>query len=550
MRITRQNKNVWLFIGFLLLAGIANLLSKTCIIQVDTLMSSINDLIFIGLLLFWSQSVRTRLLPGKARSYILGISYLMLLYLLLRIFKYSLLQGAFLTRHAVYAYWIPQILIPTLFLMTCIRIRRGERRDGKWKESLLLIPAMLLSLMVLTNDLHKLVYHPQIDLSLFEVKTGTYTYGFGFYLLYAWMILTIIIGFILLFRETSRQPGEVIRLIVVVILLWAGMIVLGLLTIEHISAYRIYNVPEAHIFSMLAVIEIGIHYRLIAYNENYQGLFRNLKLPVFITDTAFHTEYRTDRDLHGALSDRELVSALKEPVDLTPDHRLYGKQIRAGYAFWEEDESKIHKVQEKLLEANEMIEQENNLIQAETEQKKKDAYLQSRHHIYHEIAEELYPCQKKIGQILDQTIPGSEEFRDRIALVSVLNAYVKRKTNLLLLAAEKEMLSAKELTLSLEESANYMTLAGLPATVRSTEERLYPARQIIAVYDAFEMLSEQLMGKASSMMISWENAHLMLAVPTRYLPDTEGISLPIEYHEEEDILYMDIFAGEGGVSAC
>ena len=206
-----------------------------------------------------------------------------------------------------------------------------------------------------------------------------------------------------------------------------------------------------------------------------------------------------------------------------------------------------HVVQVRRNDGIPLFEQENNLIQAETEQKKKDAYLRSRHHIYHEIAQELYPCQKKIGQILDQAEPGSEDFRDKIALVCVLNAYVKRKTNLLLLAAENKMLNAQELTLSLEESANYLTIAGLPATVQSSEDGLYPAEQILSVYDAFEMLSEQLIGKASSMMVSWEGMHLLLAVPTEYLPDTEGISLPVECHTEEDILYMDIFSG-GGVS--
>ena len=389
MHITRQNRNVWLFIGFFVLAGIANLLSRSGNTLFDTLMGSINDLIFIGLLLFWSQSVRTRLLPTKTRSYILSISYLMLLYLLLRIFKYSLLQGTFLIRYAVYAYWIPQILIPTLFLITCIRIRRGEHRDGKWNEILLLIPAILLSLLVLTNDLHRLVYDPKIDLSLFEVNTGTYTYGLGFYFLYVWMVLATVIGFILLFRETSRQPGKVVRLIIAVIVFWAGMIMLDLFVLDHIPSFHIYNVPEVHIFSMLAIIEISIRYRLIPYNENYSGLFRNLHMPVFITDTQLRSVYRTDQDLHAGCGEKELLAALKEPLYLTPDQRLHGKQIRAGYAFWEEDESTVHQAQEKLLEANEMIEQENNLIQAETEQKKKDAYLRSRHHIYHEIAEKL-----------------------------------------------------------------------------------------------------------------------------------------------------------------
>lgn len=75
--------------------------------------------------------------------------------------------------------------------MTCIYIRHGER-DERGREYLLLIPAAVLSLIVLTNDLHGFVYAPKVSLSEFAVKSGTYSYGFGFYLLYIWMIAAVL----------------------------------------------------------------------------------------------------------------------------------------------------------------------------------------------------------------------------------------------------------------------------------------------------------------------------------------------------------------------
>ncbi len=234
------------------------------------------------------------------------------------------------------------------------------------------------------------------------------------------------------------------------------------------------------------------------------------------------------------------------PAALTPDMKLYGKELRAGYAFWAEDESAVHKAQERLLEATEIIEQENSLISAETEQKEKEAYLQSRHRIYHEIAEKLYPCQKRITRILNETVPGADDFRDRIAMVSVLNAYVKRKTNLLLLAEEKEMLGIQELFLSLRESAGYLTLAGLAATAGDAESKEYPADLVVGLYDAFEILAEQLIGKAPSLMVSWNGHGLRLAAQAEMIPDKKEISLPVRFRKSEDILYMDILTGEGG----
>ena len=305
-----------------------------------------------------------------------------------------------------------------------------------------------------------------------------------------------------------------------------------------------FHNPEIHVFCMLGVFEICIRYRLIPYNENYSAFFQKLQIPSLITDRAFRPVYAADAAL--SVGPESLKTASTAPVALTPDQKLCGKAIRAGYAFWVQDESAVHRAQERLLEANEMIEQENDLIRAETEQKKQDAYLQSRHRIYHEIAAELYPCQKKITQILNEAVPGAEDFKQKIAFVSVLNAYVKRKTNLLLLAAENETLSTNELFLALQESANYLTLAGLQTTVAKPEEKLMPAAVILSLYDAFEALAEQVQGRAPSLMVSWYGDGLRLAAEAESEPDPATICLPVRIRKSEDVLYMDILSGKDG----
>ena len=546
--MTGQTRNTLVFIGFFLLAGIANVLSMLFDSELSTLMTCLNYLIFLGLLLFWIEAVRVRLLPSRGRTYILSAAFLMLLHMLLRIFKYRIAVTAGTKRYAVYAYWIPQMLIPALFLMACIRIRRGARDSGAKYESLLLIPSGILALTAMTNDLHSLIYVPGVALPDFAVDTGTYRYGPVFWLMYVWMILTALSGIIILSRSFGKVPKRALRLLALVIVLWFGIVALVLLVIDRIPhSFKMYNVPETHIFALLAIFEICIRYRMIPYNENYSGFFRKLRITSIITDRAFSPVYRSEAVFPAGTE--TLRRAVREPVALNPDLKLYGKPIRAGYVFWTQDESAVHRAQERLVEANEMIEQENDLIRAETEQKEKDAYLQSRHRIYHEIAGELYPCQQRIARILSETKPGTAEFRGKIAFVSVLNAYVKRKTNLLLLAAENDTVSARELSLALEESASYLTLAGLQTTVRTDGERQIPARSAVGVYDAFEALAEQLLGKAPSLMVSWYPDGLRLAAETDLSVDTADIPLPVRLRRSEKILYLDIPAGNGGETA-
>ena len=167
-KMTRRR--TWLFLAFLLLAGGMYAFSRCGIAVLETLCTSCNYLIYMGLLLSWFQSVRARLLPSRAKSRMTAAALLLIFYQLLRVFMYRFATEPAVMRYLCYLYFAPMTLVPTFFLMTCLRIRRGNR-PGRLDEALLLIPPVLLSLTALTNDLHFLVYRPKIALSAFAVDT-------------------------------------------------------------------------------------------------------------------------------------------------------------------------------------------------------------------------------------------------------------------------------------------------------------------------------------------------------------------------------------------
>ncbi|MBR4502235.1 MAG: hypothetical protein IKP22_10135 [Clostridia bacterium] len=533
-----------LFAAFLLLAGIANALSRTGDPAVDALMAGCNYLVFMGLLIYWLQSVRARLLPSGAKNGTVAAALLMILYQLLRVFKYRFATGPAVMRYMVYLFFVPMTLIPTLFLMTCLRIRRGDR-EGRRAEALLLVPPGLLSLLALTNDLHSLVYAPKVPPAEFAVDAGTYGAGPLFYALYGWMILSFAAGLMTLLREAGLHYRKALKYLAAVVTLWFGLLAFETLAVGGKPIPRMYNNPEINMFGMLGVFEVCIRSRMIPHNGDYPGFFRMLQTPALVTDGALRTVYRSGNALEAG--EEQKRAALKSPVSLTPDLKLSGQAVNGGYAFWTEDEAEVHRAQERLSEANELIESENSLIRAETEQREKDAWLQSRHRIYHEIAAILYPCQQRIEGMLAQMEPNTPAFRDQLAKVSVLNAYVKRKTNLLLLAAEQDSLSTQTLFLALRESANYLSLAGLQTDARQPEEeRALPAALAVALYDAFEAAAEQLLGRASSLMVSWQGSALVLATEAAHIPDADALPVPARTREVDGILYLELLAEKKG----
>ena len=542
MKLNKQMKMTWLFIGFLLLGGVCSLLTRTDNLFFNTLMFSANFLIYGGLLLYWVQSVRTRLLPTKARSYIMTAAVMMVLYLALRAFKYRIAgSDVILSRYAVYAYWIPQVIIPTLFLMTCVRIRRGENEKGRFNEQLLLIPALVLAITVMTNDLHGLVYLPKVDLSEFAVRTGTYSLGVVFYLMYVWIALTAGAGFVFLFRETRKNPVRFTVTLIVMIAMWVTMILLRILVFDRYNIPGMYQVPEVHIFFMLGVMEVCIRHRLIPYNENYTGFFSQLDLPVLITDTALDPVYQTSVPIDAL--DEQLSASLASPLYLDADTRLSGMGIRAGYAFWTEDESELHKENRRLESANEILSEENDLIAVENQLKEKRAHLDAQDQVYDRIARALYPKQKRIETLLKDKETESEEFRRALAECCVLNAYSKRKSNLLLMSEDTLPQSNRELFLALQESARFLNCCGIEAAAVGEEYSTLPLSVIHDLYDTFEEVIEAYLPYMKRMTVSLYGNGVRLAVEATRAPALPRTRLPVERKDSDENIFLTIRTG-------
>ena len=542
---TKQVRNTALFVGCLLLAGVCNVFSRSDEPLLNTVLFCVNFAIYAGLLLFWMQSVRSRLLPTSARSYIVAAVILMLAYLLVRVFKYRVAGAAVvLNRYAVYAYWTPQMLIPALFLMTCLRIRRGEQKTRRWMEALLLVPACALSLMALTNDLHSLVYMPKVVLRDFTVATGTYSLRPGFYLMYVWMGAAALAGLVLLVRQTGKRPPGTWVPFIVLVLMWPVLIYTCTLVFERFNLSKPYGVPEIQIFCMLGFFELCIRNRLMPYNENYAGFFSQLDLPARITDRSFATAWQTAAPVKA--TQEQLAASLDAPVYPDEDTRLSGMAIRAGYAFWTEDERALHAENRRLTAANELLSEENDLIAVENQLKEKQVILDAQNRVYDRIAAALFPQQKQIETLLADISPDSPDFAAALGKCCLLNAYSKRKSNLLLLSGETLPRPNRELFLALQESARALRGCGVEAAAVGEEYSSLPLEAVHALYDAFETVLETWLPALRRMTVSLMEDGVRLAVEGAPLPELPALGLQAERRESEDYTFLSLRAKTGG----
>ena len=547
----KTNLATALFIVGILLAGSANALAKLCtqwfmdapdtsayLPFLSTVMFCLNLAIYMTLLLFWIQSLFQRLLPSRERSYLICAALCMIVMLILRSAKYRLVDdtNALLLRYLWYLYYIPMLLMPTLFLMTCLRIE-GKNREKRFDERWLLLPAAVLMALFLTNELHHLAFAPVVDYPM-NGAYKTYTNQILIYVYYGYYAVTVGLGLFLLTKANSRfhsfQKAAKPFLFLLVML---GLTLIDK-TLTIVSIPSMFLVPETVSFGMLGVFESCIRNRLIPHNENYAGFFQKLRLPVIITQRDLNVAYRTAEPVEA---DRDaLTRAIREPVYLHEDTKLSGSTLRGGYAFYTEDQSELNRLNERIIEANELIASENDLIRAENELRQRREAVNARNHIYARVAERMYPYYLKVQALLESADPDAPDFGADVARLNILNAYIKRATNLLLAEGDGDEIGMDELRLALAESARYLSDCGIDASVSACEPARIDRERALALYTSFEEILESLIGRITMLSISLIGDGIRLVADGSELPVLPPTALPAGVRESEGLYFFTI----------
>ena len=174
--------------------------------------------------------------------------------------------------------------------------------------------------------------------------------------------------------------------------------------------------------------------------------------------------------------------------------------------------------------------------------------------MYDRIAAELYPRQKRIEALLESAKPGTDQFRRALGECCVLNAWCKRKSNLLLLDEVMLPRRNRELFLALQESARFLKCCGVEAAAVGEETTDFPLADIHDLYDSFEAVIEAWLPSLRQVAVSLQEDGIRLAIngdQALFLPEMippETI-LPIRKQISDDTVFLTIRRRKGGEAA-
>ena len=522
MTARSRKKTTYLFLAFLLLGGVVNIIATGNNAFKDTLLFCLQYLIYSGLLIFWIVTVVRRLLPSRTRNYIVTSAFFMLFFFVLRTIRFRILIDLDLYRYGWYLYYMPMLMIATFFLMACLRLGSGTSKR-QFNEKLLLIPSGLLILSILTNDLHHLAFDPHPGVAAFYGEPGTYSHGVLFYAVYAWIILMVFLGILYLFLLSRRLGNWKKILMPLLFLLLMPILVKVQELLQFAGIPQLYGFSEIVIFCLLGIFESLIRSKLIPYNENYEDFFKNLSVRAVVTDQDLVPAFETAAPVTA--SSDQLRLSLQSSVMLDKDTRLSGARIHAGYVFSLQDESRIRELNEELRNANEILSMENELAERSRELDLERTGIEERSNLYVNAAKAVYPTQLKISELLRRTVPEDPGFRKNVAHILIYESFVKRKANFVMLGAERDTVTCSELSAAIRESLFYLCYLGIETTLDAKAVRDFPWSEALGIYEAFCSILECLLDRTAEIWVRLSDHELIMMADTDQDIDLAQIDL-------------------------
>ncbi|MGN0374603.1 MAG: hypothetical protein ACI4EN_03820 [Butyrivibrio sp.] len=392
-------------------------------------------------------------------------------------------------RYLWYLYYLPMLFIPMLSVFVALSLRKPEGYRMPGYAFLLCIPATVLFLFVITNDLHQLVFNFPRDALVWD--GSEYGYAVMYWPILGFIFVCALATFIIMYNK-CRLP-EVRRTIIlpcVPVLLLFVYSILYYLQIKWVR-FIFGDVTALTCLFYIVAFELCIRLGFIQSNSHYRELLNASAVGMIITDK----EYNVFRNSKTAIPvDTDTLRRTdRGPVILEDGIRISGAPISGGYVVWQEDISALIQVLDELKEAKENLEDGNAILEEENAFKAREAHIAEQERLYNIIQRDTARQIIMMDELINQ-VELAEDEEARIKLLKkmlVIGAYLKRRSNLVFMADKTPMLEAKELDLTFGESMDNLEMYGVTCGFYSELAGPCLGVHMMAMYDFYEEIVER-----------------------------------------------------------
>ncbi|MCQ2540078.1 MAG: hypothetical protein MJ114_06465 [Acetatifactor sp.] len=437
--------------------------------------------LYLFMIVAWGISMRSRVMHKAIRNDLFLMAIFMVSWVFMREIKWHYSSTVAMERILWYCFYIPMTEIPLLGYLAAVRLGRSDREPLQKREIVLQIAAIFLMLLVLTNDLHGMVFHLQDPNDL-----DHYSYGIGYGMVAAWIVILELLTIVHIIRKASSVSGKRRFLPLFFLLL--------LLVYAICYAYDSSNTGAGFIelmamfnWTMLVNWETCVVLGMIPVNKYYREFFEKATINAQIVDRdgAPYLSAGT-----AVVPERTVFEKLKDRGSMVYEQRsvLQYHPISCGAVIWQEDITEIQRLVENLQVNQQELLERNALEEEESRARIRESRIAEKNRlytlIYREMADGLEEIKRVAGQIREEK--DEEVCRQKLAAVNVLGTYLKRRSNFIILSQDGKSIPVEEFEFCLRETAKNLKPCGMDFTYTVACELPFAGSDLLQIYDWFE----------------------------------------------------------------
>lgn len=460
----------------------------------------IRSIIYIALYISWGISIRKRVVQMQVRRYLTAIAALMVFWFMLRTIKYYFVIDIDVARYLWYLYYFPMLFIPLLAVYVSISL--GMPEHFKLPRWLLwfYIPTLICFLLVLTNDLHQLVFTFPVG-NIFS--DANYDYNFGYYIVFIWNVICALTASVIMVIKTQKNSKEKYLpfIVLAVSIIYALIYSTGAQWLQLIAG----DITAAQCLMFAGIFESCIYCGLIRVNTGYVTLFNSSTLGAQITDmdyTVRYTSANAQRYTKEIMCEAQNCTVNSDKNTLLKSHKIDG-----GYVLWQEDITEIVELLEKLEKNKDTISQSNTIEKENYEIELKINSAREKNRLYVLLQQQTAEQIELINEFLALYDKEIDEEKKHLLLVkiAVVGAYIKRRGNLMFIMEGSKTIDISELSRCFEESFSNMKLLDIECAFDCPQEGLMLGQDAVRVYDFMEKVTEYSMDNLHAVWLKLRN---------------------------------------------
>ncbi len=516
-----------------------------------TLFSYLRSFIYIGLFTIWGLSVRHRIVQTQVRRYLTSVSVLLVFWMAVRSAKYFIFWQPDAIRYLWYLFYFPMLFVPMLAVLIAMSLGKSDDYRLPKVTMVLWIFSGALLLLVLTNDLHQLVFSFPKDAVVWS--DTDHGYNIGYFIVIGWQVFCVVAALVVMLFKCRLKTGRRRLWPVVPMAVSMSYLALNYVGVPWLKA-MFGDVTAFQSLMYMLCFEACIVFGFIHSNSRYVELFAaSVGTSAEIIDKNYEVRYAA---LNTVPIEKEKLMEAKKGIVMTESGlAIRTMSINGGYAVWTEDMSALLKMKEDSESLAEELRERNALLRYEYKREAKRRKVEEQNRLYDLLQAATQTQIDRISMLTKEYQEITEKdpvsAKKLLTWIAVLCSYIKRRKHLTLLTDRDGKVVVGELERAFSESLQTMKLLGVRSTLYIDENlSVLSGETAAAVFDFYEMVIESGREGLTGIQVSLSDiGTLRLSLQVCCETDLSALAGPsdVRYERDEEDGYQHVvFFPEGG----